>query len=110
MLWCLQDALRGQSVLFVSNSSAFSPGQWVRLVLSAPATGGIATDLMGGLAQETADYRCVQVSGMLSNFDTVLLCVGLCLRLVLNAGADVSNVPSLIALGCVLNPSYYSPC
>ncbi|KAF6262421.1 hypothetical protein COO60DRAFT_1676006 [Scenedesmus sp. NREL 46B-D3] len=52
-----RDALRGESVLFVGNSSAFSPGQWVRLVLSAPAAGGIATDLMAGLAQETADYR-----------------------------------------------------
>jgi hypothetical protein len=53
----LQDAPRGQSVLFVSNSSAFSPGQWVRLVMSAPAAGGIATDMMSGLAQETVDYK-----------------------------------------------------
>jgi hypothetical protein len=57
LLCCLQDALRGQSVLFVSNSSAFSPGQWVRLVMSAPAAGGIATDMMSGLTQETADYK-----------------------------------------------------
>lgn len=34
-----QNAARGQGVLRVSNSSQFTPGQWVRLVMDAPSTG-----------------------------------------------------------------------
>eukprot|EP00879_Flechtneria_rotunda_P029045 GHRR01031304.1.p1 GENE.GHRR01031304.1~~GHRR01031304.1.p1 ORF type:complete len:250 (+),score=68.68 GHRR01031304.1:450-1199(+) len=52
-----RNAARGQSLLYVSNSSVFTPGQWVRLVLSSPAAGGMVTDLMCGLMQETADYK-----------------------------------------------------
>jgi hypothetical protein len=46
-------------VLRVSNSSQFTPGQWVRLVLSAPTAGGIVTDMTTGIIPELADYKCV---------------------------------------------------
>lgn len=54
----MQAANRGQSVLYVSDSRVFTPGQWVRLVLSNPKTGGLVTDMMGGLIQESPDFRC----------------------------------------------------
>lgn len=52
-----QNAARGQRVLRVSNSSVFTPGQWVRLVMDAPTTGGIVTDMTSGIIPETADYK-----------------------------------------------------
>lgn len=53
----LQDAARGQGVLRVSDSTQFTPGQWVRLVLNAPAAGGIVTNMTMGIVPETADYK-----------------------------------------------------
>lgn len=53
----LQNAARGQGLLRVSNSSVFTPGQWVRLVLDAPTNGGIVTDMTTGIIPETADYK-----------------------------------------------------
>lgn len=52
-----QNAAKGQGVLRVSNSSAFAPGQWVRLVMSAPAAGGVVTDMMAGIIPEAADFK-----------------------------------------------------
>jgi hypothetical protein len=59
-----QGAARGSNQLFVSRSDPFSPGQWVRLVLDSPPTGGLVTDLMSGMINEDAVYR--NRSGMLS--------------------------------------------
>lgn len=53
----LQNAARGQGVLRVSNSTVFTPGQKVRLVLDAPTNGGIVTDMTTGIVPETADYK-----------------------------------------------------
>jgi hypothetical protein len=54
---CLQNAVRGQGVLRVSNTSVFTPGQWVRLVMDAPAAGGIVTNMTQGIVPESADYK-----------------------------------------------------
>jgi hypothetical protein len=59
-----QGATRGSNQLFVSRSEPFSPGQWVRLVLDSPPTGGLVTDLMSGMITEDPVYR--NRSGMLS--------------------------------------------
>jgi len=48
----LQDAFRGQAVLYVSDTSQFQPGMWVRLMQSNPASGGLVTNLMSGLITE----------------------------------------------------------
>ena len=52
-----QNASRGSSQLSVSSTRAFTPGQWVRLMLDSPASGGLVTDLMSGLIQEDPVYR-----------------------------------------------------
>lgn len=53
----MQNAARGQGVLRVSDSTQFTPGQWVRLVLDAPANGGIVTDMTSGIVPESTDYK-----------------------------------------------------
>jgi hypothetical protein len=44
-------------MLRVSDTSQFAPGQWVRLVMDAPAAGGIVTDMTMGIVPEAADYK-----------------------------------------------------
>ena len=41
----------------MSDSTQFTPGQWVRLVMDAPASGGIVTDMTSGIVPEVADYK-----------------------------------------------------
>lgn len=71
--WCInlsvQNATRGQGVLRVSDSTQFTPGQWVRLVMDAPAAGGIATDMTMGIVPESAEYR----QGSLASLPTLLV-------------------------------------
>ncbi len=44
----------------MDNATAFSPGQWVRVIQSNPATGGMVTDLMNGLRTESSGYYSSQ--------------------------------------------------
>lgn len=48
--------LRGDTVLSVSSTAGFTPGMWLRLVLSSPAGGGLVTNMMSGLIKEGSNY------------------------------------------------------
>jgi hypothetical protein len=50
----MQNVTKGEAILSVDDTSKFTPGLWVRLLMDNPATGGLVTDLMSGRVQEDA--------------------------------------------------------
>lgn len=51
----LQDVVKGQQLVYVTDSTVFSPGQWVRLMMTNPTAGGLVSDMNAGLMAENAD-------------------------------------------------------
>lgn len=57
LLAYVQNATRGDNMLYVSNTTNLYPGLWVRLLQDNPPTGGLVANLMGGYVTEDANFK-----------------------------------------------------
>ncbi len=61
-------------VLSVNNTALITKGMWVRIIQDGPANGGLVTDLMQGMVNETSGNYVNKPA--LLNFNTRVMSVG----------------------------------